>query len=339
MKRELYGKSFDRAAFPIVAADKSGGIVYKNPAAGKYLPALRRGADIVRRLHGKNPLHAGMDAEVMGDTPYRRAAVLQDDDTYVFLFLSRLQYPDGEEEARSLTDHRGTTLDSFLAGAACAESLPGAETRIFRQSRVYTDLIDICENENLSGGCVYDVCELFERLSSKLKGAFRSLGYRITMNIDAAVRDRTYAKLNLYDFIFIFSKLLYMQMKLSENGIVNIEAKYDDHDEQHALCFSARTGLTKRCIKSGDTVSFLSKLAPECALEFELFENAVLLSQNTHVTVDKYGKFVMEYRLKSIENASVLHVRSIELETVELDTVIDRLILGIKKEMKNIRPI
>ena len=332
MKRELYREHFDRTIFPVVAADGTGCIVYKNAAAGKYLPALRRGADIVRRLRGKKPLYAGMDAEVPGDTPYRRAVVLQDDDAYVFLFLSRLQYPDGDEEMLRMTERRGTALDGFLPAAY--ESSPSeTESQPFRQSRIYADLIDICGMERAAGAYVYDICELLDRLSSKLKGAFRALGYRITVNIDAAVRDRKYVKLKLYDFIFLFNRLLYIQMKLSENGIVDIDIRLDEYDERLILCFSARTALTKRSLKNGEAASLLARLAPECALEFALFEDACLFSENMRLSVDKYGKSVMEYKLSGIETPAVLHVRSIDLETAELDAVIDMLILGIKKEI------
>lgn len=336
MKRELYRKHFDRVIFPVVAADDTGRIVYKNAAAGKYLPALRCGADIVRRLHGKKPLHAGMDAEVPGDASYRRAVVLQDGDTYVFLFLSRLQYPDGDEEARDMIENRGTALDGFLPTAR-EPSLSETETQTFRQNRVYADLIDICGKEHMTGGYVYDICELLDRLSSKLKGAFRALGYRITVNIDAAVWDRKYAKLKLYDFIFLFNRLLYIQMKLSENGIVDINIRLDENDEHYVLRFSSRTALTKRSLKNEDAASVLSRLAPECALEFALFEDTRLLSENMQLSVDKYGKLIMEYKLSGIENPSVLYIRSIDLETAELDTAIDILILDIKKKIGKLR--
>ena len=336
MKRELYREHFDRTIFPIVAADGTGRIVYKNAAAGKYLPALRCGADIVRRLRGKKPLHAGMDAEVPGDTPYRRAVVLQDDDAYVFLFLSRFQYHDGDEEMLRMTERRGTALDDFLPTAR-EPSLSEIEIQSFRQNRIYADLINIYGRERMTGGYVYDICELLERLAAKLKGAFRALGYRITVNIDAAVRDRKYAKLKLYDFIFLFNRLLYIQMKLSENGIVDISVQLDENDERHVLRFSSRTALTKRGLKKEDATALLSKLAPECALEFALFEDARPFSEDMRLSVDKYGKSVIEYKLSGIETPAVLHVRSIDLETAELDAAIDMLILDIKKELGKLR--
>lgn len=336
MKRELYREYFDRAAFPVVAADESGIIAYKNLSAGKYLPALRRGADIVRRLHGQKPLCEGMEAEVIGDTPYRRAVVLRDDTQYVFLFLSRLQYPDGDEEAKNLIENRGPVLDRFLAAAKPPSW--ESEAQPFRQSRVYTDLLGVCAEKADSGAGVYDVSELLCRLSSKLKGAFRSLGYRITMNVHTDTADRRYGKLNLYDFIFIFSRFLYIQMKLSDNGLLDIDAQYDEIGEVYTLRFSARTALTQRKLKGARALPFLCGLAPECALEWRLFDSIELLSENTHIAVDKYGKFLIEYRLSLIENASCLHVRSIEFVHTELDSVIEKMLFGIRKEIKSREP-
>ena len=50
MKAEFYRKWFDRTAFPVIIANTSGTIVYKNPSAIKHLRVLRKGADIRRRL-------------------------------------------------------------------------------------------------------------------------------------------------------------------------------------------------------------------------------------------------------------------------------------------------
>lgn len=55
------------------------------------------------------------------------------------------------------------------------------------------------------------------------------------------------------------------------------------------------------------------------------------------LSVDKYGKSVIEYKLSGIETPAVLHVRSIDLETAELDAAIDMLILDIKKELGKLR--
>ncbi len=320
MQQGAYQKLFARAGFPVVGIREDGTVHFKNPAAKKYLPMLRRGADAIRRLRGRVPLSPGTLAEIAGDSPYRRAVVLADENQFVLLFLARLQYPDGEAMAKRIVDARGTELSSFFPAeeedAAASEALP------FGRERIYTDLVGIAAQSSPTDTCVYDVQEIINRLSAHLKGAFRSLGYRISLCNPIPEWEKKYVKLDLYDFVFSFSRLLYLQMRCSENGTVGIECGYDEDSGCCLFRFTARTSLSAASIrKSKNIVSLLSRLAPECAPELSFLPNREELSRGTQFSIDKYGKLILEYRVKYLEQP-VLHIRSVDFENLELDAAI-----------------
>lgn len=333
MQTGIYRNLLDRAGFPAIGVREDGVVYYKNPAAEKYLPMLRRGADVIRRLRGREPLSAGAVVEIAGDSPYRRAAVFSDENRFTLLFLSRLQYPDAEKTAKRLISTCGTELSAVLSakedgGEDTSAALP------FGKERIYTDLIGITEQDTFDDAYVYDIQEIIGKLSKRLKGAFRSLGYRISIQSTASAWDKKYVKINLYDFIFAFSRFLYIQMRCSENGTIGIECGRDESCGCHLFRFTARTSLSPASVKkSGDIVAFLSRLAPECALELSLFHHAGELSRNTRLSVDKYGKFIVEYRLKYIEKP-VLHIRSVDFEDLELDAAIDTFLHEIRTALK-----
>ncbi len=335
MKAEFYRKWFDRTAFPVIIANTSGTIVYKNPSAIKHLPMLRKGADIRRRLCGKMPLSSGMDAELSGKAPYRRAAVFSDEEMFIFLFLSRLQYPDSDRITRILTDTFGTKLSDLLASQEQEASLP-YDASCMGKNRIYADLLDICGNKSgADDAYVYDIQEVTEKLFSRLKDAFRALGYRISVKNLQPREDKTYIKFNLYDFIFVLSRLLYIQMKRSENGIIGIEAAFDEDYDSYEFRFTARTSLSPTSVKGKNAADFLTKLAPECTFELKLFQNIDILFRNTKISVDKYGKFIIEYRLNLTGKPAVLHIRSVDFSDAGLERVIDSFLDEMKSVLKN----
>ena len=333
MKAEIFRKWFEHAIFPVITVTAEGVVSNKNRSAKKYLPMLRRGADAIRRLRGKMPLAAGTDVEIIGDSPYRHAVVFSDEGGFALLFLSRLQYPDAENVAKRIFRACGTELSGLFAGAPHGETEPPLP---FGRERIYTDLIGIGTEAGLSAdACVYDIQKIMQALSSRLRGAFRCLGYRISLYDTFPAWDKKYVKLSLYDFIFTFSRFLYILMRCSENGTVGLMCDCDESSGCHILRFTARTAISAAAVKKGrDTVDFLAGLAPECALELMLFKNAGDLSRNTRLSVDKYGKFIVEYRIKYIEKP-ILQVKSLDFEDWELDFAIKSFFHEIRCALKS----
>lgn len=320
---ESYFEWFEYAVFPVIMTDSCGIIRYKNRAAGRYLPMLRRGASVLRHLYGRS-LSAGT-AYVIGDTPYPRALIFNalDGNGFLLLFLSRLQYGDGEALAEALHERFHEDFSLFYSDRMNIADLESGHPEKILADRTYADLISLFGKEDADADiALYDMYDFLLKISVRLKGAFRALGYRIQLNISEEIRECRYAKLNIHDFLFVFGRFLYLFMKLSDNSVIDISVIPDRESEYYTFRFATRTSISRRRIQNKETLPFLASLIPECATELALFEKRDLLAKYTDITVDQYGRFLLKYRLSCAGHSSSLHVCSIDFSETDFDALI-----------------
>ncbi len=330
MKNDLYSELFEYSAFPVFAFSFSGIILYKNNAANKYLPMLRKNACARKHFYpAEIPEKSGV-LRIVGDTPYRIALALKDENGFLCFCFSRFQYDDGIQTAKTLLHRFGDTATAFLiAFQKATVSAPIPQTE-----RIYTDIFSTVEEKALlSGEREYSFENAVTLLFEKLNVSFGALGYRVCTQISADFLSQKNVHFSLQDFLFLFSRLLYLQMRLSENGDVSVLLTSNDKEHIFRFCIRTETPISLPSEKS--IAAFLSDIVPECAPEFTLLEKAGLLNENhLHLYPAPFGYFTAEYRVPYRQNA-VSSVKSISCSYPFLTENIDLLLLSVEKLLIN----
>lgn len=305
MKPEQYQELFNLSAYPVFMLSPRGRILYKNPAAHKYLPMLRKKACAVKHFYpSEMPKKSGV-LRIMGDTPYRIALLLRDEDGFLALCLSRFQYGDGVAAAGRFLHRFGDTAFDFL-GNFHKEAVRCANEAI--PARIYTDVFALAEIDGmLLDTEKYSFAEITAVLFEKLNRSFGALGYRIHAKIEEGFSAQKEVTLHLHDFLYIFGKLLYLQMRLSQNGDVSVSLESDE--KEHIFRFSVKAKALGVCAAE-DVHALVALAVPECVSEFALLEKAGMLGDDIfRLSCDPFGMLTVEYRIPYREN-TVLPLRS-----------------------------
>lgn len=295
MKTELYQNFFEHTAFPVFATDKSGKIFYKNSAANRFLPLFRKNS--LAEKHFAPPEHPkkSMPVSIVGHIPYTTALALQNDDDFLFLAFSRLQYQDGKKIADRLL--------SFQKREACSllhtwqnMMQEKEENNAFSPSRIHTDLLHLLqEQQDFSTYTYYLPEKITESVFSRLPHTFRALGYRIHTKIESDFQRNHPVWICLQDFLFIFEYLLYLQMRLSENKAIHISLTSDAENQKHWLRMTSKAIPLEKPLLIKDLIR---QYIPEYLIEFLLLEKAGILdSQAISFRTDLSGVLIAEYEI------------------------------------------
>jgi hypothetical protein len=297
---------FDILSFPVFAADENGRIIYKNRAAMRHIGTMRMGSGVVRHLLGDFVPSSGVIAHIKGDTSFSRALVLADKNKSLFLCLPRLQYPDFEKAAEDALCMFGETPDSF------ADTLSAYNKTYKRQgttpSRLASECLRLRPRRAREDMVPYSMETIVAELFTKAEKAFGALGYRIRAEILSDFMTKRPVSIALNDFLFLFSNLLYLVMKLSDDGKLDITLSSDAVSEAHVLRFY--THSTKLSQGTYPACHLFSDTAPECAADIVFMEYQKLFSADTVFSVDGTGALTLEYPIPYLDSA--LTVRSVD---------------------------
>lgn len=336
MKTEIYQELFHHALFPVFVTDTIGIVSYKNPAAAKYLPMIRKSASVLRHLQGARLPGKSATVKITGKTAYHTALALCDDDGYLFLCLSRFQYKDGEETSSKMIEIFGKTPLDFI-GASKRAFIRDTDIEKRAQNRIATDMLQVlCIGNEYAEAQTDSMADIANEVFPKLNRSFSALGYRIHAEIAEPFSPHRYVRINIYDFLFLFGRLLYLQMRLSENKMIDIRLISDDHAYRHHIRFLTQTALSDKILDENDWREFIRAYAPECEQEFLLLKKASLLPDITKLSVNKNGAFVIDLAIDYAEKTSELHVRSTDLPRLRLAPSIEMLLSHIEERLKDI---
>lgn len=332
MKIELFKELFDKAVFPIFVTDEVGIVLYKNASSGKYLPMIRKSASVCRHL--RDPKMSTDISEIIGGAAYRRAIVMRENDMRIFFCFSRLQYPDGEDIARAVIEQYGKTFVDFVAAVKNEEDrLSQTESFVVTgiQGRVYSDILALFEKKPTDLKTdIYNMVSFADIVFGKLSDAFSALGFRIQTSFLGDLKENCLAKFNPSDFLFLFHRLLYLQMKVSANGVIEITLSYDDQTDEHIFSFSTTTSLTQNHLIGKNVADFFCELVPECLTEFILFSKIDSFRKTVEASIDRAGILTIRHRIPHFAKIGTFTLRSIDLYDTSLKEETDRMILAIQ---------
>lgn len=278
----------------------------------------------------KIPTESGI-LRIVGDTPYRIALALKAQDHFIALCFSRFQYEDGVQIANTLLPFLENTAVDFFGGYA-----PSIENfHASSQERIHTDIFSILsDREIISRQMEYSFFAAISLLFEKLNSSFGAFGYRIHTKIAPEHLAKKNIALHFQDFLFLFGKLLYMQMRISENR--NIFILLTSNEKEHIFRISAKTENFLDPLSFESPTEIISRAVPECALEALLLEKMGLFRQaRLHFFYDDPGVFTVEYSIPYLEN-QMHSLKSINLSLQPLTEDIDRFIENLEKRLTDI---
>ena len=333
MRIQLYSELFEHSAFPVFVISSYGHILYKNPAANKYLPRLRKNADIGKYLQPPGiPEKSGV-IQIKGSTVYHTGLALMDEFHILILCFSRLQCSDGIKIAEDWLEHFGDTAFDFIC-----EMQKEVRNQIQPQdhskkpNRLYTDMMTCMQyGDVLSESPTYDFIRVTESIFQKSEVSFSALGYRISTQISEDLPDQKEVKISFYDFLFLFGKLLYLHMRLAVRGEVSITLTHDK--DAYRIRFLIRTEMVLH--PTDNVLSFFTAHVPECSSEIILMQRLGLFEEDTiRFEKDHTGRFMTEYRIPYVEKDCHI-LRSRDISAFSFAEDIHLLIERIRQRLKD----
>ena len=334
MKIKSYQELFEYAAFPVLALDENGKVVYKNLSAKKYLPMIRKNALASKHFTMQSLPKESMAVELACHSHYKKAIALQDEDGFLIFSFPRLQYDDSVEIARILLSEIGKAPNEFFA--ALQNPANDAEEAVAGISRIYTDLLHVLRAEGeLFQGSICALQEVTTALFEKLRFSFRALGYRIRTEIAPSFRKQYLACVEPRNFLFVFGRLLYLQMKHSQDGVIEISLSGEEDTRMHCLRIAAKTSLSSDALDVFSTKDVLQRMIPECAIELFVLEKTEMLEDaNISFSWGEGGMLYAEYRIPYLEKPSYF-VQSGARSTDLWDTDLSLMLTMIRKRLKD----
>lgn len=331
MKTQLYSELFEQSAFPVFLLSSFGHVRYKNAAANKYLPMLRKNASAIRHFSPAEMPEKSCVLRIEGNTPYHTGIALIDDGDILVLCFSRFQYEDGAKTAKLFLEHFGDTAFGFICKMhkeLYSDIRKIAPAR--NQNRIYTDTIFARNGNDLPVQSVsYNFYTVAELLFRKLNVSFSALGYRISTQISENFPKYTEICFSLNDFLFLFGKLLYLQMRLAEKGEVSVTLT--SMPDIHLLRFLIRTNIQP----SEDIAALFTEYVPECATELMLLKQTGLLDHNNiRLEQNAFGQLMTEYRIPCREKTCHM-LRSTDISELSLTEDILTMIKRIEDRLKD----
>ena len=322
---------FDKLTFPVFAADENGRILYKNRSAVRYISTLRKGSGVLRHLWEATLPPKGKVVHIKGADPYFRALVLTDEVRTFFLCLPRLQYPDFETAADDITRIFGTTLSTFLQVLSeNTESINGQKNVPLRLG---TECFGIYPKDIPSDPSPYAIESIMKNLFSKAESTFGALGYRIQTEISSEFRETHPVFLNRWDLACLFGCLLYLFMKVSDDGKIHIALSSNSAQDAHLIRFFTHTSRFSQ--KTASAMTVFADYIPEYMSEIILMEKQNLLPENAFFFKNERDELVFEYSIPYLR--SVFKVCS-PVDEYDYSFVFSALLLRIRDALDKTSP-
>ncbi|MBQ9747290.1 MAG: hypothetical protein IJV98_00760 [Clostridia bacterium] len=284
----------DRAAFPIFATDKSGTIVYKNPAVRQFFPTLRRGVDLRRYLMENTESAEITCVHIRDNVGYRRALPVRFGEHILFFAFNRLQYPDYQGVAPKLHEYMLRHKETLLL--LCRDFDASQRVNHTTLSRLLAEFPRFCSAEADIDKHTCHTGILFDALSQSLPKRFSAFGIRlgITRSLDFAPSSAI--RTDLYELLSLISLIVYCTLRLSKSRSLDITLSSDARLKTHILSIVGDDLILPAGCDNPDAVfDVLSHIAPECIVELLLMRRTELLSESVRLITN--GNRITEIRL------------------------------------------
>lgn len=290
---------FDKLTFPVFSTDENGLILYKNRAAVRYIDTMRKGSGVLRHLWEEDFPPKSRIVHIKDADPYFRALVFTEETQTFFLCLPRLQYPDFETVTEEVIRIFGTTLSVFLQTLS---EKPDTFTRKKNiPLRLGTECFGIYPKDIPTDHSPYMIESITEMLFSKAETTFCALGYRIQTEFLPDFLGNHPIFLNRWDLSCLFGCLLYLFMKISNDGKIHITLSSDSAQDIHLIRFFTHTShLTQKEYAAMDA---FSDCIPEYMSEILLMEKQGLIPENARFFRNERNELVFEYPISYLRSA------------------------------------
>ncbi len=281
---------FDLVDFPIIVTDKNFIITYKNNIACEYFGKLRKRSKITKHLTGfanDTDFSLNSEAEFETGTLIKRALVFAESDFVVFLFLSAIQFENYTAVAGYIKERFAGNFLGFYCSAYKEYSALQAMSDFEKANvpeRTFADLLALIrilgEKPPFMKKEYLDLAEIVSYTAKRTGESFRALGLKLYLDeISDKTRDFCRANIALDDFLFVIFRLIYSGFKLSADGNLRLSIDYL-HTGHADICVRTRTALKKKDVQ-GKSFSYILKMLPEFAFEFDILEKYQIFEQNT----------------------------------------------------------
>ena len=328
MTIKTYQELFHYTTFPVFALLRdTGKIIYKNFACEKYLPGLSKRNLLKPFVYAQN--FTGTGVVVLSEpSPYQTAIALEDEEHSVFLFFSHFQHEDGVNRASQLFSRFGPHLTDFLAAVHVGNSLKTTGSVLSKTNvAMYTKMAQIQLDEKDMG--LQSRASFYPAMSAvfeKLNSAFSEFGYCVRAKIEKDFPQFLHTEDDVKDILFVLGRLLYLQMKVSENKEANIRLACDVAYSRHVFYMTAQTNLLGLSNPSEDLKGWLLAFIPECKMEFSLlYEAGLLTDDNFFANIDRYGNLTLRYAVPYISPESY-YIRSVDMPDIFLLQAVESMI-------------
>ncbi len=314
---------FSHLSFPVFAADSSGLVFYKNPAAIRHIGTMRKGSRVTRHFL-TNALPSSAGIVPLSSPSYPNAFAALDEKEYLFLAFSRLQYPDCDLMLPHTTKALGTTPDSVRN--AFERFCRQGEDKPF-PTRIYPEVFRLAPKRALNTEKAYHLGAFVSPLFEKAEQAFPALGYRMQTHISEEFKHTHPVGSDRFDLLFLFGSMLYLGMKLSADRTIKLDLT--DTEGAHLLQLKTRTTLSfsQRKFSAFD---LFYEYAPACAAEF-VFMGMTPLAQALIAETNTRGELLLSYRIPYLAPVLPVHSTSYAEEHTAL---FDRLLAQIADMLK-----
>ena len=288
---------FSLASFPVIVCDETGIVIYKNQMSKLSLRSVRRGISMQRRL--VSGTIAGSETQIVdtGWTSTFRKAIVSSlaigaEHYRVLLFLPFLQF---DQFSGVCNDIMSAYSDDILRFFSDSSNL----LRGYPCGRICGDMVDFVKKQSNYFNDIQVFCDVYqtmEILFSKLSGAFRALGVRISADIDSEVIKNRVCDVGARTFVFVLCRMIYCAIRASSTKLVKVSATSDPCTRQVVVSVMTDSPVLPR--HDADIAS----VAPECALEARLVGEVVKMRDSVKI-YSLGGKLTLDYRVDCVQGA------------------------------------
>jgi hypothetical protein len=213
------------------------------------------------------------ETEIETGTPIKRALVFGDNDIFVFLFMSFLQFEDHKDIVSKIKE-------SFYSVSQISDQIQEKYTHLNDMEdlktanvpdRIYLDFMNILNSMNSEWGFSRtETCNIpyvLQCISRVISHSTSAFGLRISQ-FNAKNAPVCICNIRTREFIFLIMRLIYASFKLSSDGAISLSLISTEAQSAY-ICISSRTSIEADCVDEND-ISSLIKFVPEINFEFTL---------------------------------------------------------------------
>ena len=307
---------FQNVPFPIFLTDAKGIIVFKNRYCSNYMSGVRRGVNIFRQLkdgYSSFPEKDAFCVELTGGQTFPKALVMKKtvggETVYMFFSPAWIQ-AETDDEIIGIASSCGTDDPIVLY----ADLYNKAEK--FSSLRLYGDITSLAVKASIEILPQDDICDtemLLKNLFSRLSGAFKAIGVRISTSVSDDLFPNRYARVKKNEYIMFICRLTYIALRCSDDKSISLNAHYDSESDSIEVSIKTKTSFD---IDKSNIVQYV----PECAIESELISRIHALDKA--IRAEKIGDFAVFSYSVPCEELSSMRLHSEFSITDDTDFVI-----------------